>query len=191
MPALPHAENRERVRRRAGKFRTAPQQEPFDTQDPRRRFAGDVANSHGATAKTFRHARSPQTVRTAPQREPFDTHDPADGSPATLRIRTAPQRDRFDTHDPCRGLAGKLANSQSAIFRSFRHARSPQRFAGELEIRTAPQQERFDTHNPRRGVHPAYPRQTQPRPRNERSYTKGCVGYLVCEVPCNGVRAVV
>ena len=37
--------------------------ERCDTHHPRRRFAGDLENSHGAKARAFRHARSPQRVR--------------------------------------------------------------------------------------------------------------------------------
>ena len=41
-------------------IRTAPQRERFDTQHPRRGFIGLKTNSHGATARALRHARSPQ-----------------------------------------------------------------------------------------------------------------------------------
>ena len=41
-------------------IRTAPQRERFDTRDPRRGFIGLKTNSHGATARALRHARSPQ-----------------------------------------------------------------------------------------------------------------------------------
>ena len=43
--------------------RTAPQRERFDTHDLRRGFAETKKNSHGATARALRHARSPQRVR--------------------------------------------------------------------------------------------------------------------------------
>ena len=41
-------------------IRTAPQRERFDTHDLRRGFAALKTNSHGATARALRHARSPQ-----------------------------------------------------------------------------------------------------------------------------------
>ena len=44
-------------------IRTAPQRERFDTHNLRIGFVDDVANSHGATARAVRHARSPQRVR--------------------------------------------------------------------------------------------------------------------------------
>ena len=82
--ALRHARSPQRVRRAQDKFarrhsesastrtisaegsprsrqiRTAPQRERFDTHDPRRGFIGLKTNSHGATARALRHARSPQ-----------------------------------------------------------------------------------------------------------------------------------
>ena len=42
--------------------RTAPQRERFDTHDVRRGFAETKKNSHGATARALRQARSPQRV---------------------------------------------------------------------------------------------------------------------------------
>ena len=48
---------------RSRQIRTAPQRERFDTQDLRRGFAALKTNSHGATARALRHARSPQRVR--------------------------------------------------------------------------------------------------------------------------------
>ena len=50
---------------RSRQIRTAPQRERFDTHDPRRGFIGLKTNSHGATARALRHARSPQRVRRA------------------------------------------------------------------------------------------------------------------------------
>ena len=82
--ALQHARSPQRVRRAQDKFarrrsesastrtisaegssgsrqiRTAPQRERFDTHDLRRGFIGLKTNSHGATARALRHARSPQ-----------------------------------------------------------------------------------------------------------------------------------
>ena len=82
--ALRHARSPQKVRRAQDKFarrhsesastrtipaegssgsrqiRTAPQRERFDTRDPRRGFIGLKTNSHGATARALRHARSPQ-----------------------------------------------------------------------------------------------------------------------------------
>ena len=46
-------------------IRTAPQRERFDTHDLRRGFAALKTNSHGATARALRHARSPQRVHRA------------------------------------------------------------------------------------------------------------------------------
>ena len=48
---------------RSRQIRTAPQRERFDTHDLRRGFAALKTNSHGATARALRHARSPQRVR--------------------------------------------------------------------------------------------------------------------------------
>ena len=50
---------------RSRQIRTAPQRERFDTHDPRRGFAALKTNSHGATARALRHARSPQRVHRA------------------------------------------------------------------------------------------------------------------------------
>ena len=91
-------------------IRTAPQRERFDTQDLRRGFAKVKTNSHGATARALRHARSPQRVRRAQDKfarrhsESASTRTiPAEGSSGSRQIRTAPQRERFDTHDLRRG----------------------------------------------------------------------------------------
>ena len=53
------------LRRGFAAIRTAPQRERFDTHDPRRGFIGLETNSHGATARALRHARSPQRVHRA------------------------------------------------------------------------------------------------------------------------------
>ena len=50
---------------RSRQIRTAPQRERFDTHDLRRGFAKVKTNSHGATARALRHARSPQRVHRA------------------------------------------------------------------------------------------------------------------------------
>ena len=117
-------------------IRTAPQRESFDTQDLRRGFAKVKTNSHGATARALRHARSPQRVRRAQDKfarrhsesDPTRTI-PAEGSSGSRQIRTAPQRERFDTHDLRRGFAALKTNSHGATARALRHARSPQRGA--------------------------------------------------------------
>ena len=115
-------------------MRTAPQRERFDGQDLRRGFAKVKTNSHGATAKALRHARSPQRVRRDQDRfarrhsEGASTRTiPAEGSSGSRQIRTAPQRERFDTHDLCRGFAATKTDSRGATARALRHARSPQR----------------------------------------------------------------
>ena len=115
-------------------IRTAPQRERFDTHDPRRGFAVQFRNSHGATTGAIRHARSPQRVRIrvskfARRHNGSDSTRtiPADGSNPSFKIRTAPQRERFDTHDPRRGLAVQFRNSHGATTGAMRHARSPQR----------------------------------------------------------------
>ena len=140
---------------RSRQIRTAPQRERFDTHDLRRGFAALKTNSHGATARVLRHARSPQRVHRAqdkfarrrharsPQRvrraqdkfarrhsESASTRTiPAEGSSGSKQIRTAPQRERFVTHDPRRGFIGLKTNSHGATARALRHARSPQRGA--------------------------------------------------------------
>ena len=96
---------------RSRQIRTAPQRERFDTHGPRRGFIGLKTNSHGATARALRHARSPQRVRRAQDKfarrhsESASTRTiPAEGSSGSRQIRTAPQRERFDTHDLRRGV---------------------------------------------------------------------------------------
>ena len=115
-------------------IRTAPQRERFDTHDLRRGFAALKTNSHGATARALRHARSPQRVHRAQDKfarrhsESASTRTvSAEGSPRSRQIRAAPQRGRFDTHDPRRGFIGLKTNSHGATARALRHARSPQR----------------------------------------------------------------
>ena len=133
--ALRHARSPQRVRRAQDKFarrhsesastrtipaegssgsrqiRTAPQRERFDTHDLRRGFAALKTNSHGATARALRHARSPQRVHRAQDKfarrhsESASTRTiPAEGSSGSRQIRTAPQQERFDTHDLRRGV---------------------------------------------------------------------------------------
>ena len=115
-------------------IRTAPQRERFDTQDLRRGFAKVKTNSHGATARALRHARSPQRVRQGQDKfarrhsESASTRRiSAEGSPRSRQIRTAPQRERFDTHELRRGFAKVKTNSHGATARALRHAGSPQR----------------------------------------------------------------
>ena len=141
-------------------IRTAPQRERFDTHDLRRGFAKLKTNSHGATARALRHARSPQRVRRAQDKfarrhsesDPTRTI-PAEGSSGSRQIRTAPQRERFDTHDLRRGFAARSRqisarrHSESASTRTIPAEGS----SGSRQIRTAPQRERFDTHDLRRG----------------------------------------
>ena len=115
-------------------IRTAPQPERFDTHDLRRGFGELKTNSHGATARELRHARSPQRVRRAQDKfarrhsQSASTRTiSAEGSPSSRQIRTAPQPERFDTHDLRRGFAERKTNSHGATARALRHARSPQR----------------------------------------------------------------
>ena len=144
---------------RSRQIRTAPQRERFDTQDLRRGFAKVKTNSHGATARALRHARSPQRVRQgqdkfarrhsesastrtisaegSPRSRQIRTAPQsastrtisAEGSPRSRQIRTAPQRERSDTRDLRRGFAKVKTNSHGATARALRHARSPQRGA--------------------------------------------------------------
>ena len=121
---------------RPRQIRAAPQRERFDTHDLRRGFAALKTNSHGATARALRHARSPQRVRQGQDKfarrhsESASTRTiSAEGSPRSRQIRTAPQRERFDTHDLRRGFIGLKTNSHGATARALRHARSPQRGA--------------------------------------------------------------
>ena len=132
--ALRHAQSPQRVRRGQDKFprdhndspstraipeegsprsrqiRTTPQRERCDTHDLRRGFIGLKTDSHGATARAMRHARSPQRVHRAQDRFARDHSEsdptrtiPAEGSPRSRQIRTGPQRERSDTHDLRRG----------------------------------------------------------------------------------------
>ena len=50
---------------REQEYCTAPQRERFDTHNLRRGFAETKTNSHGATARALRRARSPQRVARA------------------------------------------------------------------------------------------------------------------------------
>ena len=155
---------------RSRQIRTAPQRERFDTHDLRRGFAALKTNSHGATARALRHARSQRVLR---------------------QIRTAPQRERFDTHDLRRGFAALKTNSHGATARALRHARSPQRVhraqdkfarrhsesastripaegsSGSRQIRTAPQRERFA--RLRRGVRFVSSRRAYPRHKKKKN----------------------
>ena len=119
---------------RSRQIRTAPQRERFDTHDLRRGFAAVKTNSHGATARALRHARSPQRVRRRQDRFARDHSKsdptrtiPAEGSSGSRQIRTGPQRERSDTHDPRRGFIGVKTDSHGTTARAIRHARSPQR----------------------------------------------------------------
>ena len=122
---------------RSRQIRTAPQRERFDTHDLRRGFAALKTNSHGATARALRHARSPQRVHRAQDKLARRHSESAStrtisaegGSPRSRQIRAAPQRERFDMHDPRRGFIGLKTNSHGATARALRHARSPQRGA--------------------------------------------------------------
>ena len=132
----------------SSQIRTAPQRERLDTRDLRRGFAELKTNSHGATARALRHARSPQKVRRAQAKfarrrsESASTRTiSAEGSPSSRHIRTAPKRERFDTHDLRRGFAelethshratARVAelktHSHGATSRALRHVQSPQR----------------------------------------------------------------
>ena len=64
-------------------IRTAPQRERFDTHDLRRGFAELKTNSHGATARALRHARSPQRVRRA--QDKFARRHSQSASTSTMR----------------------------------------------------------------------------------------------------------
>ena len=128
-------------------IRMAPQRERFDTHDLPRGFAELKPNSHGATARALRHARSPQRARRAQDKfarrhsESASTRTiSAEGSPSARHIRAAPQRERFDTHDLCRRFAelethshratARVAelktHSHGATARALRRAQSPQ-----------------------------------------------------------------
>ena len=144
--ALRHAQSPQRVRRgqirtaSSRQSRTAPQRERLDKHDLRRGLAELKTNSHGATARALRHARS------------------AEGSPRSRQIRTAPQRERFDTYDLRRELAELKTNSHGATATALRHARSPaltisaEGSPRSRQVRTAPQRERFDAGDLRRGL---------------------------------------
>ena len=89
--------------------------ERFDTRDPHGGFAGDVENTHRATARALRHARKPQRVRGRSSRyggrhsERVPTRvKPAEGSRTKLKIRTASQRGLCDAGETYRGLAGQI-----------------------------------------------------------------------------------
>ena len=105
-------------------IRTAPQRERFDTHNLRRGFAELKTNSHGATARALRHARSPQRVRRAQdtvarrRSESASTRTiSAEGSPSARHICAAPQREPFDTHDLRRGFAKLETHSHRATAR--------------------------------------------------------------------------
>ena len=94
-------------------------------------------NSRGATARTLRHARSPQRVCRAQEKtarrhsESASTRTidniesdltrtiPAEGSSGSRQIRTAPQRERSDAHDPRRGFIGLKTDSHGTTATGF------------------------------------------------------------------------
>ena len=120
-------------------------------------------NSHGATARALRHARSPQRVRRAQatlarrHSESASTRTiSAEGSPSSRQVRMAPQRERVGTHNLRRGFA-EFAESKSSSHGATVSGASTRRISTEGLARarqtcTAPQQERFDANNLRRGL---------------------------------------
>ena len=107
-------------------IRTGPQRERSDTHDLRRGFIGLKTDSHGATVRAIRHARSPQRVRRGQARFARDHSEsdptgtiPAEGSSGSRQIRTGPQQERSDTHDPRRGFAEVKTNSHGATARAL------------------------------------------------------------------------
>ena len=133
--------------RECQKSRATPQRELFDTHELRRCFAEVNTNSHGATVRALRHARSPQRVRrdqdTFARRhsESASTRTiSAESSPRPRQIHKPPQRERFDTHHLRKGLAETKTprNGESASTRTISAAGSPR----SRQIRTAPQRER-------------------------------------------------
>ena len=164
----------QRVHRRAQGFarhHTDPRRgfagERSDTPDPRTRFAGELKDSHGTTARALRHARSPQRVHRRAQG--FARHHsesdptrpiPVEGSSASSRIRTA------------QGWARH--HSESAATRPIPAEGS----SASSRIRTAPQRERSDTPDPCRGFISASSR-IRTAPQRERSDTPDpCRGFI-------------
>ena len=160
---------------RSRQIRTAPQRERFDTHDLRRGFAALKTNSHGATARALRHARSPQRVHRAQDKfarrhsESASTRTiSAEGSPRSRQIRTAPQRERFDTHDPRRGFIGLKTNSHGATARALRHARSPQR-VHRAQDKFARRHSESASHDLRRGARFVSSRRAYPRHKKKKN----------------------
>ena len=97
--------------------RTAPQRERFDTHDLRRGFAETKKNSHGATARALRHARSPQRV-----------HPGMSKAQKTSNLCTS-SFCTSTTPIPAEGRAGTAKNRKKPQAFAPRPRRSPQRVA--------------------------------------------------------------
>ena len=122
-PALPPTENSESV---VDSKPNAPSASAATRRKQREGVRCDLLNSHGTTARAFRHPRSPQRVgrqkksHSATSR-PFQCESvstrtiPAEGSPAKSKICTAPQRERFDMHNPRRGFASHVESSLCGV----------------------------------------------------------------------------
>ena len=132
---------------RPRQIRAAPQRERFDTHDLRRGFAALKTNSHGATARALRHARSPQKT---------NSHG---ATARALRHARSPQR--------VRRAQDKFARrrSESASTRTIFAEGS----SGSRQICTGPQRERFDTHDLRRGVRFVSSRRAYPRHKKKKN----------------------
>ena len=123
--------------------------------------ASDLKNSHRATTRGIRHARSAEKV-----------------VQAISKIRTAPQREGSDTHEVLRRLRERSQNSHRATTRGIRHARSAEKVARAIsKIRTAPQREGSDTEKVARAISKFAPRHNDRDPRRTKCW-EGCASDL-------------
>ena len=153
---------------RSRQIRTAPQRERFDTHDLRRGFAALKTNSHGATARALRHARSPQRVHRA--QDKFARRHSESASTRTISaLKTNSHGATGHARSPQRvhRAQDKFArrHSESASTRTIPAEGS----SGSRQIRTAPQRERFDTHDLRRGARFVSSRRAYPRHKKKKN----------------------
>ena len=161
---------------------TKPQRERFDKHNLRRGFVGEVANSHGATARAIQFARHHSKIDSTRTIS-------AEGSSARIKIRTAPaarairraqspQRVRgprrkvarcHSQSDPIRLISGSAEGSRATLkIRTGYSESDPTRTISAegsratLKTCTAPQRERSNA------------RQTYPLLRKKMAFIKGC-----------------
>ena len=143
-PELPGNRTRDRTIAKAGAQTTRQlpktilrviERERFDVQDLRRGFAETKPNSHSATARAHRHARSPHRIHPCAAKTPKKTStfctstppNPAQGRAGAARIAKTLEFLHLDHADPRRGLRGQTEIAKKT--RACTFTRSPQRVA--------------------------------------------------------------